>query len=65
MTLARHPSRTFVAWDSTAKPDRPRFFVNKHCVFATGPTDIGYGLPDDHPREQGQPMRAKAGASNA
>ena len=37
-------------------------FVKKHCVFATGPTDIGYGLPADHPREQGQKMRGKAGA---
>lgn len=37
-------------------------FVDKHCIFATGPTDIGYGLPDDHPREQGQSMRGKAGA---
>jgi nitrate reductase NapA len=37
-------------------------FVNKHCVFATGPSDIGYGLPADHPREQGQTMRTKAGA---
>jgi nitrate reductase NapA len=37
-------------------------FVEKHCVFATGPTDIGYGLPADHPREQGQAMRGKAGA---
>jgi nitrate reductase NapA len=37
-------------------------FVNKHCAFATGPTDIGYGLPDDDPREQDQAMRAKAGA---
>jgi len=37
-------------------------FVDKHCIFATGPTDIGYGLPDDDPREQGQTMRGKAGA---
>jgi nitrate reductase NapA len=37
-------------------------FVDKHCAFATGPTDIGYGLPEDHPREQGQKMRGKAGA---
>jgi nitrate reductase NapA len=37
-------------------------FVHKHCIFATGPTDIGYGLPDDHPLEQGQTMRGKAGA---
>jgi nitrate reductase NapA len=37
-------------------------FVKKHCVFAAGPTDIGYGLPDEHPREQGQAMRGKAGA---
>ena len=37
-------------------------FVKKHCIFATGPTDIGYGLPADHPLEQGQKMRDKAGA---
>jgi nitrate reductase NapA len=37
-------------------------FVKKHTVFATGPTDIGYGLPADDPREQGQTMRGKAGA---
>ncbi|MCP5055441.1 MAG: nitrate reductase catalytic subunit NapA [bacterium] len=37
-------------------------FVKKHCIFATGPEDIGYGLPADHPREQGQTMRSKAGA---
>jgi nitrate reductase NapA len=37
-------------------------FVDRHCVFATGPTDIGYGLPANHPREQGQTMRGKAGA---
>jgi nitrate reductase NapA len=37
-------------------------FVKKHCIFAAGPTDIGYGLPADHPLEQGQTMRGKAGA---
>jgi nitrate reductase NapA len=37
-------------------------FVDKYCVFAAGPTDIGYGLTDDHPREKGQSMRGKAGA---
>jgi len=37
-------------------------FVDKHCIFAAGPEDIGFGLPDDDPREQGQTMRAKAGA---
>ena len=37
-------------------------FVKKHCVFATGPTDIGYGLPKNDPLEQGQTMRGKAGA---
>jgi nitrate reductase NapA len=37
-------------------------FVDKHCAFAAGPTDIGYGLPDNHPLEQGQTMRGKAGA---
>ena len=38
-----------------------REFVDKHCIFATGVTDIGYGLPADDPREQGQGMRDKAG----
>ena len=37
-------------------------FVKAHCAFATGPTDIGYGLPADDPLEQGQSMRDKAGA---
>jgi nitrate reductase NapA len=37
-------------------------FVDKHCIFAAGPEDIGYGLTEDHPREQGQTMRDKAGA---
>ena len=37
-------------------------FVEEHCVFATGPSDIGYGLDDDHPREQGQANRGSAGA---
>jgi nitrate reductase NapA len=39
-----------------------RKFVEAHCAFATGPTDIGYGLPADDPREQGQSMRDQAGA---
>ncbi len=47
--IARHMIATDrVNWD----------FVNKHCAFAAGPTDIGYGLPDDHPLEQGQANRA-------
>ncbi len=37
-------------------------FVKKHTIFATGPTDVGYGLTEDHPKEQGQKMRGKAGA---
>jgi nitrate reductase (cytochrome) len=36
-------------------------FVKKHTVFATGPTDIGYGLEGNHPREQGQKNRGSAG----
>ena len=36
-------------------------FVEKHCIFATGFTKIGYGLEDDHPAEQGQEHRGKAG----
>lgn len=27
-------------------------FVRKHTVFATGPNDIGYGLPENHPKEK-------------
>jgi len=37
-------------------------FVDKHCAFATGPEDIGYGLRASHPLEKGQSMRGKAGA---
>jgi len=37
-------------------------FVRRHCVFATGPTDIGYGLDDTHPAEQGQASRGKPDA---
>lgn len=37
-------------------------FVEKHTIFAAGPTDIGYGLPDSAAQEQGQAMRDKAGA---
>ena len=36
-------------------------FVDKHCIFATGFTDIGYGLEADHPKEQGQTHRGAAG----
>ena len=36
-------------------------FVDKHCIFATGFTKIGYGLEADHPAEQGQEHRGKAG----
>lgn len=37
-------------------------FVNKHCTFAAGATDIGYGLPDAHAKEQAQAGRAKPDA---
>lgn len=36
-------------------------FVEKHCVFATGPADIGFALRDEHPSETGQSARARAG----
>jgi nitrate reductase NapA len=52
----------FIARHMIEKKAVNQSFVDKHCIFATGPTDIGYGLPDDHPREQGQTMRGKAGA---
>ena len=52
----------FIARHLIEKDAVDKKFVGKHCVFATGPTDIGYGLPDDHPREKEQSMRGKAGA---
>ncbi|MDH3520077.1 MAG: nitrate reductase catalytic subunit NapA, partial [Myxococcales bacterium] len=52
----------FIARHIVEKGAVNRKFVDKHCIFAAGPTDIGYGLPDDHPREAGQSMRGKAGA---
>ena len=54
--------QNFIARHMIAKGAIDSKFVDKHCIFATGPTDIGYGLPADHPREQGQTMRGKAGA---
>jgi nitrate reductase NapA len=54
--------QNFIARHMIEKGRVNQDFVDKHCIFATGPTDIGYGLPDDHPREQGQTMRGKAGA---
>jgi nitrate reductase NapA len=52
----------FIALHMIKKGAVNQDFVKRHCIFATGPTDIGYGLPDDDPREQDQKMRAKAGA---
>lgn len=36
-------------------------FVDRHCVFATGPTDIGYALRDTDDHEAGQAARGRAG----
>ncbi len=54
--------QNFIARHMIEKGKVNQSFVDKHCIFATGPTDIGYGLTADHPREQGQKMRGKAGA---
>jgi len=54
--------QNFIARHMIEKGAIDKEFVDKHTIFATGPTDIGYGLPADHPREQGQKMRDKAGA---
>jgi nitrate reductase NapA len=54
--------QNFIARYMIEKDALNQDFVKKHCIFATGPTDIGYGLPADHPLEQGQKMRGKAGA---
>ncbi len=37
-------------------------FIEKHCNFKIGPTDIGYGLRASHPKEKGQKNRGKAGS---
>jgi len=54
--------QNFIARHMLEKGAINQSFVDKHCIFAAGAEDIGYGLPDDHPREQGQSMRDKAGA---
>jgi nitrate reductase NapA len=54
--------QNFIARHMIEKGKVDQKFVDQHCIFATGPTDIGYGLTADHPREQGQTMRGKAGA---
>ncbi len=35
----------FIAREIVKRGAVDKAFVEKHCVFATGPTDIGYGLP--------------------
>jgi nitrate reductase NapA len=54
--------QNFIAHYMIEKEAVNQDFVEKHCIFAAGPTDIGYGLPADDPLEQGQTMRDKAGA---
>jgi nitrate reductase NapA len=53
--------QNFIARHMIEKGAINQKFIDKHCIFATGPSDIGYGLPADHPLEQGQTMRGKAG----
>jgi nitrate reductase NapA len=57
LAMMNYIARTMIEKDAVN-----RDFVERHCVFAAGPTDIGYGLPNADPREQGESMRAKAGA---
>lgn len=52
----------YIAREMIARDAIDHDFVKKHAIFATGPTDIGYGLPDDAAQEQGQTMRDKPGA---
>ncbi|HEY6005354.1 MAG TPA: molybdopterin-dependent oxidoreductase, partial [Anaeromyxobacter sp.] len=54
----------YLAREIVARGAVDRAFVDAHCVFAAGPTDIGYGMrPDDryaHPQELPTRVRQRA-----
>ncbi|OGG99965.1 MAG: nitrate reductase catalytic subunit [Candidatus Lambdaproteobacteria bacterium RIFOXYD1_FULL_56_27] len=42
----------YLAREVIQKNQLDKKFLEDHCVFATGPVGIGYGLPDNDPREK-------------
>ncbi len=42
----------YLAREAIARGAMDQAFVKKHCVFSTGPRDIGFGLEASHPKEQ-------------
>ncbi len=51
----------YIAREILARNAVDRAFVERHCVFATGPTEIGFALRDEDPREASQAHRRQAG----
>lgn len=51
----------YIARDILSRNAVDEGFVERHCVFATGPADIGFALRADDPREASQAHRKQAG----
>ena len=50
----------YIAHEILTRNAMDRAFVERHCVFAAGPTETGFGLRDEDPREISQPHRGQA-----
>ncbi len=51
----------YVAREILSRDAVDRAFVERHCVFATGPDDIGFALRDEDPLEASQASRKQPG----
>ena len=66
LELVFKPQTDLAIWNYIAREILARnavneAFVERHCVFATGPDDIGYALRDDDSREVSQAHRRQPG----
>jgi nitrate reductase NapA len=66
LELVFRPQTDLAIWNYIAREILSRnavdqAFVERHCVFATGPSDIGFALRDEDPLEVSQGHRAQAG----
>ena len=66
LELVFKPQTDLAIWNYIAREILSRnavdqAFVERHCVFATGPGDIGFALRDEDPREASQASRKQPG----
>lgn len=66
LELVFKPQTDLAIWNYIAREILSRnavdqAFVERHCVFATGPDDIGFALRDEDPRETTQASRTQPG----